>query len=320
MKWSTVCFCLLSVISVSFSSWGYICDDEFHIQYAVETILEGSDPSQMTVVSTTTLGGELTGITLLHDSTEYRILTDFQGACNLPEKNPMTYTVRARGTQAFSDLQDTSLFIQMYNNQLGETNISLWFGLGTDTADGAISNLSNAVGTDDLNTPFYQWYGNAVFIDSTRNSGTGLWERTTNYYRNTTAYIDSVHIDTSLMGDWRALTFDGDNRRGFFRQQFIKVFYDTLPTGNILQAAMPVFQNTLQLRVGERLFQKEYSGTRLPEKLTVYSIRGEKISDLFMNGRVYYWDGFDRYGRSVSSGVYLIRANRKAVGKVYFIR
>jgi hypothetical protein len=297
-----------------------LCDNYYRISHATQTILAGQHLDQLSVVSVTELNGNLDGLQFLHDSIEYKIITGFQGVCYTPQKNPMTYKVRERGTEQLTDKTESNLYIAMYDNQLAGTNILLWFGMGPEVSGGNISPLTDAIGTDDPANPFIHWYGTAVFIDSVKNQTTGLWQWTTNYYRNLFSFADSIRIDTSLVSDWKSVSFDGVNHRGFFTIQFIKIYFDSVTAGVPETHEIKPFQSSLSFLTGPESFQIPFSGAFFPGNLFLYSISGAHVATVPGINNSYLWDGKNCSGQQVPSGIYLVRGNTSWLGKLYYIR
>lgn len=222
---------LVFTMQSAFSASAFLCDNEYFLQGVQETYRTGLAPEADSLISTSMLNASLQGIQFLSDSTEYRILSGFRSECSGPVKQEITYTVRSRGTPSFSTASE-SLFVQLFSNPLTGTNFSLWFGLGPDTANGQI-NLTTAIGSATTSPPFCLWYATTVLIDSTRSAETGLWQTSTQYYRSLFSYADSARLDSVVFADWRAIPFDGANRRGRVFAQFLKAYYDTIPMARI---------------------------------------------------------------------------------------
>ncbi len=268
-------------VQSAFCASAFLCDNEYFLQGVQETYRAGSAPEAANVLSSTMLNASLQGIRFLSDSTEYRIISGFRGACSAPAKQEVTYKVRSRGTSAFSNASD-SLFIKMFSGPLAGTRFALWFGLGPDTAGGQF-NLETAIGSETLGPPFCLWYATTVLIDSVRSTETGLWQTSTQYYRSLFCYADSARLDSVVFADWRAIPFDA-NHRGHVFAQFLKAYYDTIPASRI-----------------------SYGPTRRTQTVDASGYRNEKYSQTI----------FDPAGRALTggarraNGIYLVPSSNK---------
>lgn len=211
------------------AAMGQLCEKRFFMQSATQVIRTGSSAVADMAQTTATLGPSLSGLEILHGSTEYKIITGFQGSCEA-DTEEVVYRVQQPGAHSLEREVSTDLYVKLYSNSeisLTGSGFDVWFALSNEPT---IPPIANAIGRQGEGNPFYLWYGTAYWVDSTKEASTGLWSTPTQHYFPTLiAHYDSAYVDSALRAPWNQITFS-ESHGGRIRLQMLKVLYDTIPT------------------------------------------------------------------------------------------
>ena len=212
---------------------GAMCDDTYNLQSATQTILTGTNPNSLSKTAKV-LKGDLSDLTVLHDLMSYSIVMGFEGSCAKAGK-PVRFLTRGATDKGFA-LRTETYQVVMYDTttQLAGSRFDYWFGFykPADTLQIALGRIKGD-GPD-----FRGWYGYVSFEDSVRNPESGIWSNRGIQLRMA-GPADSAALDSILMvrTGYRDIAF-GENRRGHFKLQFIRVSLENKPGNAIRQRAI----------------------------------------------------------------------------------
>lgn len=310
----------LALISVK-PAWAALCEESFNLQTATQYIYNSSSTSNLGNPDITPLATDLSNMHLLFDSTQYQIVSGFDGACGNFTQKPVRYRLRFKGQSTVTLATVNDYYVRMYdsNTVLTGQNYAFWFGFSLKP-DTLVYAIGKGKGASDL---FTAWFGVAIFLDSTRNPTSGLWSSSTSYQIQSSGPGDSLTLANGLVSGWKNITFDA-NRRGKFTVQLIKVTYDAATTSlhkpqvaakpQRKPSALSVQQNEGQVRLRLNMPESELGLVEL------YDMFGHKVAALHPTGSDYLWNGQTVEGFPARAGVYFAQTRGKILGKFFLTR
>lgn len=209
------------------------CDAPYYIHNVTEYIRTASLGATEEIIGeeSSDLGPLLGGLTILDSNITYSVIKEFKGECGEPAQNPLTFWHRPAGSgSSFSDLVENGLYTEMFESttvKLGNSNFDWWYAIGPALSSGhvRIDSSRYVIGREGDGDLFTTWYGTAYLTDSTRQQS-GLWHVAYQYFP-LVSYYDSTKLDYQLLASWKAMDWNGDDRRGKYQLQLLKVDYDT---------------------------------------------------------------------------------------------
>lgn len=306
-----------------------VCDEVYHMQSATQYTLEGDSPATLAQKGAAVpLDKTMNGATLLHDSTEYKMITDFDatGTCDAWVKKSVNFAFRAKAAKNFSPIAEN------YSIKINDGAFTYktpgwdeyWFGFASKVSGDTVV-LYDEIGKKKNVTPLYLWYGNAI-LKRTLKSGTGATKGTlTHFYPELTSHPDSSALAQVLVNTWKQYV-KSDTQEVLFTVQLIKITYDSvatpISTGLREVKARSVPASGFQAnQMGQMvLIQPGSKQTDFAEPLSLYGMMGNKISTLYPTGYAYQWNGKTSYGADASTGVYFVQAGNRVLGKFFYNR
>ncbi len=218
------------------------CDAPYYIHGVTEYVRTASLGAAEEVLSeeSSQLDPLLNGLTILDTNITYTVIKQFEGECGEPVQNPLVLWSRpAGGGSSFAEQTVTDLYTEMFDSntvKLGSSGFDWWYAIGPALSSGhvRIDSARYVVGREGEDDLFSTWYGTAYLIDSTRQQS-GLWGVAYQYFP-LVSYYDSAQLDQQLLEGWRSEAWNGDDRRGKYELQLLKVDYDTIPAAVQFQA------------------------------------------------------------------------------------
>jgi hypothetical protein len=303
-----------------------VCEQAYHLQEAFQYILTGNSPATLkTVGAGYKLDKGMNAATLLHDSTEYKMITDWNGSCEWA-KSEVDFAYRKKGTHNFTVQNSMD-----YSVKIDDRTFSFkkpgwddyWFGIASKVSGDTIA-LYDAVGKFKNKPQLNLWYGNAT-MKRTLYSSTGASKGSfTHFYPELTSHPDSAALDSILLATWSSFT-NSDTQKVEFTVQLIKLTYDSVPTPstgvrahNKAKTGLNGFQasqtgNLVLIQPGDK---KAATG----EPLSLYGMMGNKIAALHPTGYVYQWNGKTSEGADAPTGVYFVQSGSRILGKFFYSR
>jgi hypothetical protein len=305
-----------------------LCEESFNLQTATQYVYTTSNTSSLGTPAVTQLATDLSNMRLIFDSTQYEILAGFDGACGTFTKKPVRYRLRNKGGSSVNLVTVNDYYVRMFdsNTVLTGQNYGFWFGFSLKP-DTLVYAIGKGKGVDDK---FTAWFGTALFLDSTRNTTSGLWSSAYNYQIQTRGPYDSAYLDTTMLKSWKNIVFDA-NRKGTFTVQLIKVTYDAQTTSvkkprasaNGLRKSAGFSAHQIEGQVRIRLDMPEGAATNQPTHLAsveLYDMFGHKVATLHATGNDYIWNGKTLDGYAARGGVYFAQSRGKVLGKFFLAR
>jgi hypothetical protein len=310
------------------SAWAgaKVCEQAYHLQDAYQYTLTGNSLAGLAPAgSSLKLTKSMANATLLHDSTEYRMITDWDGVgtCATWVKKEVAFAYRKRAEKTWSEQKTNEYSIKINDGEFTWKKPGwdeYWFGFASSVRGDTIA-LYDAVGKFKKDTRLSMWYGNATMKRS-MFSATGASKGTaTHFYPELTSHPDSASLTKVLLDTWKAY-IHSDTQHVDFTVQLIKITYDSLPSpaSRILasKAKASGFQatqngNMVLIQPGDK---KAATG----EALSLYGMMGNKVATLHPTGYVYQWNGKTSAGADASTGVYFVQSGNRILGKFFYTR
>ncbi|MEO6095609.1 MAG: hypothetical protein ABIW76_07985 [Fibrobacteria bacterium] len=305
-----------------------VCEQTYHLQEATQYTLTGNSATTLQAQGASVkLTKSMSGVTLLNDSTEYKMITDWdgKGTCETYVKREITFAYRKRGTATIAPLVSMDYGLKL-NDGLFPFKTpgwdDYWFGLTSKVSGDTIS-LYDAVGKFKANSMLNLWYGNATMKRSLYSSTGSFKGSSTYYYPEQTSHSDSAALTAVLLQSWKTFA-NNDTQKVDFTVQLIKLTYDSIPS--------PV-TNVRGLKAGTSSsgFQATQSGnlvlihpghkqTTNGESVSLFGMMGNKIATLHPTGYVYQWNGKTSFGTDAPTGVYFLQSGGSILGKFFYTR
>jgi hypothetical protein len=302
-----------------------VCDQAYHLQDAYQYILTGNSSTSMTAGAALKLDKLMGNATLLHDSTEYKMITDWngQGTCDTWVKREVTFAVRKKATKVWSQVPSMDYWLKFNDSAFTFKTpgwSEYWFGLAS-SVDGNTITLWDAVGKNKDQSRMTMWYGNAVMKLTTRTKNGALVGTSSGFFPELTSHPDSAALTKLLVNAWKNIT-PADTQTIDFTVQLIKIAYDSLPS--------PVTRIVRNRQSGSG-FQANQTGNLVliqsgdkqassNEPLSLYGMMGNKIATLHPTGYAYQWNGKTSAGAEAPTGVYFVQAGSRILGKFFYSR
>lgn len=315
---------ILSGLLLAIMADGKICDQAYHLQDVHEYTLTGNSSATMTAGAAVKLDNRMGNATLLHDSTEYRMITDWnaQGTCDTWVKREVTFATREKAAKTWSLIPTMDYWLKFNDGAYtfktpGWTEY--WFGLAS-SVNGTSVEIWDAVGKNQNQSKLTLWYGNATMKLTTRTKNGALVSTSTGFFPEVTSHPDSAALAKVLVDAWKNIT-PADTQTLDFTVQLIKITYDSLPTPVNLAAkgkrTVSGFQagqtgNLVLIKAGDKIV-----GT---EPIHLYGMMGHKVATLHPTGYVYQWNGKTASGAEAPPGVYFVQSGSRILGKFFYTR
>ncbi len=293
-----------------------ICDATYHLQSATQYLSTTQDVNQLGTATVKSLSSDLSDMSFIFDSTGYRIIHSFEGACGTYTAKPIKYRVRNKGEKTLVDGVQNDILVRLFdtNTTLQGYDYKYWFGFASSP-----DNLLFPIGqTKDENAKFTAWYGTAVFQDSTRDNVSGLWSSGWSYKAQANGPSDSLALAKQILQGWKSEVFDA-NHKGSFRVQLIKVTYDTVPSPTGVRQSRSKVQRVSGFSVSQNGGQVRITqGKAALAPIQLFDMLGHKVAQLYPTGDTYLWNGRNLQGHAAIGGIYFAESAGKVVGKFLF--
>jgi hypothetical protein len=303
-----------------------VCTQGYHLQAAYQVLLTGKSSSSMVPGLPLKLDKAMSKATLLHDSTEYKMITDWdKGPCDVWTNREVTFATRKKAAKSFTAITTSEYYVK---SNVGEFQTKkpgwdeYWYGFASKVDKNSIM-LYDAVGKFKNATQLVSWYGNATMKRTYRNVTGSIDSTFTHYYPELTSHPDSAALIKVLLDtdNWKAFIPVAGKLDIDFQVQLIKIQYDSLPTpisgiavGKAKASGFQVSQtgNLVLIKAGEKA-----AGT---EPLSLYGMMGNKIATLHPTGYFYQWNGKTSFGADAPTGVYFVQSGNRILGKFFYSR
>lgn len=302
-----------------------VCDQAYHLQVAFQYTLTGPALASLTAGAPVKLDKPMNNATLLHDSTEYNMITDWngQGTCDTWVKREVTFAHRSKAAKVFTSQPTSNYFVKINDGTFAFKAPGwdeYWFGFASKVAGDTVQ-LYDAIGKFKNKPQLVMWYGNATMKRTMYNAGTGTSKGSfTHFYPEQTSHPDSAALTKVLLDTWKNYTVS-DTQKIDFTVQLIKILYDSLPTPSSRVAATKSKANGFQSsQTGGAVLIKAGANAVAGEPLSLYGMMGNKVTTLHPTGYYYQWNGKTAQGADAPPGVYFVQAGNHILGKFFFSR
>jgi hypothetical protein len=302
-----------------------VCNQKYHLQSAAQVMLEGDSPSTLKQKGESLkLNKSMNNATILHDSTEYKLMTDFDatGTCDEWTKRSVDYAIRKKGERNFANTSmDYFLKLNIDPFTLKKPGWDgYWFGIASSIENGTVS-LFDAVGKNKIETQMYLWYGNATLKRTFRSKEGAPLGFTSHFYPYLTSHPDSAALIQVLLDTWKTYV-KSDTLEVLFSVQLIKVVYDSLPSP-LVKLKSPKLKSVSGFQtsqVGQMVLIHSGQNKTFSEPLSLFGMMGNKVATLHPTGYVFQWNGKTSNGEQAQTGVYFIQSGNKILGKFFYTR
>jgi hypothetical protein len=301
-----------------------VCEQSYHLQSAYQVVLTGHSPADLVPGARMSLDKSMKGAALLHDSTDYRVLTDWEGSCD-PNylKRELKFAHRKKGEKQFAVETTNDYWVKYYNGEYPHKKPGwdeAWFGFASSVTGGTVS-LYDAIGKSKATQQFYSWYGTLTLKQSLRGGGGVLTgETSTAYYREITSFPDSAALRGMLVDNLKVET-KSDPKDLEYTLQMIYAIYDSIPSPVSISVPKRTLSGFQSSQTGNMVLVQLGEKNRNPnEPLSLYSMMGHKIAALHPTGYAYQWNGKTLSGADAQTGVYFVQAGNRILGKFFYSR
>jgi hypothetical protein len=301
-----------------------VCDQAYHMQDAFQYTLTGSSLTNLTAGAAKKLDKSMNGVTLLHDSTVYRIITDWdgKGTCDGWVKREVSYRVRTKAAKEFTPEVNSQQSIRFFDGAFTYKTPGwdeYWFGIASEMhGDTAI--LGEEIGKFKNQARLSLWYGAAIMKLTTRTKNGALIGTSTGYLKEVGSHPDSAKLAADLVSSWKNYA-PNDTQSLDFTVELIKITYDSVPTpvtGIAKSHSNP--QNFHAQQIGNMTLIQIGDKRVGTEPLSLFGMMGNKIATLHPIGYFYQWNGKTSTGADAPPGVYFVQAGNKVLGKFFYSR
>lgn len=293
-----------------------ICDAAYHLQSATQYLYTTQDVNQLGVPAVKSLSSDLSDMSFVFDSTSYRLIHSFEGACGNFATKPIKYRVRNKGAKTLVDGVQSDIYNRLFdsNSVLSGKNFLYWFGFSFNP-----DTVHYFIGRDKSeNSLFTAWYGAAVLRDSTRDGASGLWRSSVGYQLQSQGPSDSLFLAGQVLQGWKSVVFDA-NHQGAFTLQLIKLTYDSVPSPTALRPSPAKAQKAFGLSVSQNGGQVRITqGSGALGQIQLFDMLGHKVAQLRPTGAAYLWNGRNLQGQPAIGGIYFAESAGKVVGKFLY--
>jgi hypothetical protein len=302
-----------------------VCDNTYHMQSGVLTTLAGPTASSLQSTGRITVDKTMQGVEIIHPSTEYEVVTRFEGnsACNDWKKTNIDVATRRTGSNAFTSVTTGDNYIRLLVGKYSldtSVNFEYWFGIADSV--GTSARLVEAIGKLQGAARPHVWYGTAIMTQTIKDRVTGVSKGTsTNYYRTLASHPDSATLQETLLASWKDEVAN-DTQTIAFKVQIMKVVYDSAPPPvGVRGAAKPKTSEFQASRSGNLMLIRPGEGKVSPEEaLGLYNMMGHRIATLHPTGYLYQWNGRTAAGADAPTGVYFVQSGSRILGKFFYSR
>ncbi len=307
-----------------------VCNEIYHMQTATQYILQGDSPTTLARMgAAVSLDKTMAGVTFISDSTEYKMITDFDatGTCSAWVPKSVDFALRKKAEKKFSPVKE------QFSIKFTDTAFTYktpgwdeyWFGFASSvdsTAEGLNVHLYDEIGKKKGVIPLYLWYGNAILTRTLKTTNGATKPPLTHFYSELTSHPDSAALAQVLVNTWKQYV-KSDTQDVAFKVQLIKITYDSLatPIGILRERKAPLASGFHANQMGQMvLIQLGSKQPDLSESVSLYGMMGNKITTLHPTGYAYQWNGKTSYGADASTGVYFVQAGNRVLGKFFYNR
>ncbi|HKP97752.1 MAG TPA: hypothetical protein VJ385_18580 [Fibrobacteria bacterium] len=318
---------LTILTSLFLAAWAgaKICDQGYHLQEAYQIILKGNSSSSLQPQGASVkLGKAMGNATVLHDETEYRIITDWAKGtnCDIWEKRDVNFAYRKKGETQFSTRTD-GYFVKLDSVPFTHKTPGwddYWFGFAS-TVSGTTVNLYDAVGKNVEKPTLHTWYGNAVLKQTLRSAEGADSGSRTYYYSELTSHPDSAVLSKLLANGFKP-TIQSEPKDLLYTVQLIRITYDSVETPATRTIAAKQKSSGFQAsQTGSLvLIQLGEKAAHVSEPLSLYGMMGNKVATLHPTGYLYQWNGKTSAGAEAPIGVYFVQSGNRILGKFFYTR
>lgn len=301
-----------------------VCDQTYHFQEATQYILTGPSLGQLVPGSATRLNKSMGEATLLHDSTAYKILTDWdgKGSCDGWVKREVTYAVRGKGAKSFASQTFPDYYVRFFDGEYTYKKPGwneYWFGIA-DMMKGDTAFLADQAGKFKADANLTLWYGTASMKLTTRTKNGALVNTQTGFLMEAGDHPDSATLAADLIASWKDVKL-ADTQTVDYTVQLIKVRYDSIPSPSRLVAGKPRANPGFSARqTGNLVLIQTGAKGAGSEPLGLYNMLGYRIATLHPTGSQYQWNGKTAVGADAPTGVYFIQNGNRVLGKFFYAR
>lgn len=301
-----------------------VCDNTYYMQNGVLTTLTGPTPASLQSTGRITVNKSMQGVEIIHPSTEYEVVTRFEGngACNDWKKTNIEVATRRTGSNAFSPVTTDDNYIRLLVGKYSldtTVNFEYWFGIADSV--GTSARLVEAIGKLQGATQPHVWYGTATMTQAFKDRVTGVSKgSSTHYYRTLASHPDSAELQETLLASWKDEVAN-DTQTITFKVQIMKVVYDSLQPTGVRGAAKPKASEFQASRSGNLMLIRPGEGKLSTEEaLGLYNMMGHRIATLHPTGYLYQWNGRTAAGADAPTGVYFVQSGSRILGKFFYSR
>ncbi|MDB5104187.1 MAG: hypothetical protein JWP91_1876 [Fibrobacteres bacterium] len=305
-----------------------VCEQAYHLQDAYQYILLGNSAATLQVQgSGTKLDKGMNLATLLHDSTEYRMITDWdgKGSCDTWVKREVDFALRKKAEKKFSVENSMGYSVKINDGSFTFKKPGwdeYWFGFASKVNGDTVA-LYDAIGKFKNQSKLNLWYGNAT-MKRTIYSSTGASKGSfTHFYPELTSHPDSAALAAVLLNTWKDFA-NSDTQKVEFTVQLIKLTYDSIatPISGARESKARIGRNGFQANQTGNLVLIRPGDTKFSsgEPLSLYGMMGSKIATLHPTGYMYQWNGKTAGGADAPTGVYFVQSGNRILGKFFFTR
>jgi hypothetical protein len=298
-----------------------VCDQAYHLQDAYEYIFTGPSKTNLTLKSATTLDKAMSKVTLIHSSTAYKIITDWdaKGACDTWAKQPISYAIRNRGENGFTaSISNDSIhfFNQAYTFQTPGWD-EYWFGIA-EGKQGNTPVVSAEVGKFKNQDQLNLWYGAATIKIVTKTKTGVTVETQTGFLETAASHPDSTALSFDLLKSWDSIKL-ADTQTVDYTLQLIRIRYDSVPSPISGLLPRKTQASGFQARQTGNLVLIQTGDKKVgAEPLGLYNMLGNKVATIHPTGFLYQWNGKTTAGADAPTGVYFVQAGNRVLGKFFY--
>ncbi len=301
-----------------------VCEQSYHMQEGTQYILTGNAQGTMHAAAGTKVDKPMGAVTLLHDTTEYKMITDWNGSgtCDTWVKKEVTFATRKKAAKAFTSAPTSDYFLKINDGEFMFKKPGwneYWFGFASKVNGDTVA-LYDAIGKFKDKPMLVMWYGNATMkrtLYSTTGASKGSF---THFYPELTSHPDSAALVKVLLDTWKDYG-NSDTQKVDFTVQLVKLMYDSLPTPisgiKSAKASQSGFQASQN---GGMVLIKAGANVSGSEPLSLYGMMGNKVASLHQTGYLYQWNGKTAVGADAPTGVYFVQSGNRVLGKFFYSR
>lgn len=314
---------LLLATALSGLGMAKVCDQSYHLQEAYEFMYTGTAKNAMTPKPATFLDKAMSKATLIHDSTAYQILTDWNasGACDTWVKREVTYSSRDF-KKAFETRTSTTDYVRFFDGAYtfkAPGWDEYWFGIA-DAMHGDTAMLSEEVGKFKAKSQLNLWYGASTIKITTRTKNGALVRTQTGFLRSAASHPDSAALSADLLKSWDNIPL-ADTETVDYTLQLIRIRYDSVPSPASGLVSRQAQATGFQARQsGNLVLIQAAEKTVGTQPLGLYNMLGNKVASIHPTGYLYQWNGKTAAGADAPTGVYFVQAGNRVLGKFFYAR